>query len=272
MGKRKLFAICLTVALMASGCAETKSNGESSEIDNPDVTIEVSDIAESEEGSKVESKEESSVANLKLLEISEVSTVENEIVEESKMQVVISEPETIPDQLEESEQSDKYISVSSEVIEPNISDTVSYPEGSTKEILDVWEQINEEQISETHKEECEYSTIPNDQANIRYNPPPESSTTEKWASEMDGTEEAEDELQIWAITQCECITCDGDIIEEGTYVHILENVDIDDEYCVIQWYDAEANINEHGLAMFEIWESDVQEIVDKNKTAGIIRP
>ena len=60
-------------------------------------------------------------------------------------------------------------------------------------------------------------------------------------------------------------------VTEGTYVRVLWN-DLDDEYCVIQWYDSEENISEHGLQMFEIFESDTHEIIANKKTAGIITP
>lgn len=273
MSKRKLFAICLTIVLMSSGCAESKSIGESSETSNTDVEIGTSGIFDAKGESKIESKDkEDSIVHLKSLEISEMSKVESKIVEESNIQVITSESAMISDQTKESEHTEESIVVSSEVVEHDISDTASYIEVSTAEMSDMCEQTNEDKMTETHEVAWEYSTIPNDQANVRYSPPPESSSNEKWVSEMDGAEDSEEEIQIWAITQCECVTCDGDIIEEGTYVRILENFDIDDEYCVIQWYDAEANISEHGLAMFEIWESDTYDIIAHKTTAGIITP
>lgn len=254
MKKGKLFAICLTIALMASGCAESKSIGESSEMSNSDVEIEISEFAENKEESK---EEESSIANLRLLEISEVSEAEHSVLEESEVQKI--EPKKIPNKEEEPKQSEETIFVSSEIIELEMSDTISNAEESIEEVSDVMAQVIEEQ-----------STIPNDEAIIRYNPLT-STDDEKWWYEMDGTEESEEEIQIWAITQRECMTCDGDIIEEGTYVRVLWN-DLDDEYCVIQWYDSEENISEHGLQMFEIFESDTHEIIANKKTAGIIIP
>lgn len=267
MKKGKLFAICLTIALMASGCAESKSIGESSEMSNADVEIEISELAENKEESK---EEASSIANLRLLEISEVSEVEHSVLEESEEQSVSSEPEKIPYKTEEPKQVEEIIFVSSERIELETSDTISNAEESIEEIPEVTEQTSEEQIPEIPESEREHSTIPNDEAIIRYNPLT-STDDEKWWYEMDGTEESEEEIQIWAITQCECMTCDGDIIEEGTYVRVLWN-DLDDEYCVIQWYDSEENISEHGLQMFEIFESDTHEIIANKKTAGIIIP
>lgn len=119
-------------------------------------------------------------------------------------------------------------------------------------------------------EKHEHSTIPKSEASIRYNPDT-SYDDEKWWYELDGEEESEEEIQIWAITQQECATCDGDIISSGTYVRVLWN-DLDDEYCVIQWYDSEANILDQGLHMFEIFESDTYDIIANKKTAGIIIP
>lgn len=261
MGKRKLFAICLTIALMASGCGESKSIGESSETSNADVEIEVSEITENNEEGK---EEESSIANIKLLEILEVSEVGHSVFEESEVQSVPIEPKKISNKEEEPKQVEESVFVSSETIEQELSNAISNAEEAIEEVSEVVAQVSEEQISEIPESEREHSTIPNEEAIIRYNPPT--------STDMDGTEESEEEIQIWAVTQCECVTCDGDIIEEGTYVRILCNADIDDEYCVIQWYDAEANISEHGLSMFEIWESDTYDIIAHKKTAGIIIP
>lgn len=143
----------------------------------------------------------------------------------------------------------------------------THPEENSNVIV---EEISKEKIPETHEAKLERSTIPNDQVVIRYNPPT-SSDDEKWASEMNGTEDPEEEIQIWAITEQECVTCDGNVIAPDTYIHILWN-DIDDDYCVIQWYDSEANLLDQGLHMFEIFESDTHTIIANEKTAGIVMP
>lgn len=177
-----------------------------------------------------------------------------------------SKVESVADVLDMSEDLDT--SETSEIsIDVSEYSEETHPEENSNVIV---EEISKEKIPETHEAKLERSTIPNDQVVIRYNPPT-SSDDEKWASEMNGTEDPEEEIQIWAITEQECVTCDGNVIAPDTYIHILWN-DIDDDYCVIQWYDSEANLLDQGLHMFEIFESDTHTIIANEKTAGIVMP
>lgn len=80
MNKSKLFAICLTVALMASGCANTNTNSHADLQENESsvesIASEVSETSEESQTSETEKAEESKESSV-ALESSKTVVVES---------------------------------------------------------------------------------------------------------------------------------------------------------------------------------------------------
>ena len=248
MNKSKLFAICLTVALMASGCANTNTNSQSVE----SITSEVSDTSEKSQTSETEQAEESKESSV-TLESSET------VVVESKEDKPIVEKEKSVGQQKETmviESSVEPLAVSRETAETSGIYIEESIEHSSEESVILESSVETSVVSE--------EIIENDDGIWHIIP-----ASEFEDSDFEDSEDAEEYPEIWGIVKEQCVTHEGYEIGKNVYVKIVFN-DLDDDYCIIQWYDDTAELDECYVDMFEIWKADTIPLIENGKTAGII--
>lgn len=266
MNKSKLFAICLTVTLMASGCANTNTNSQADSQGNESsvesITSEVSDTSEESQTSETEKAEESKELSV-TLESSETVVVESKedkpIVEKEKSvsqqketMVIESSVEPLAVSRETAEMpSEIYIEESTEqpseesvILESSVETSVV-----SEEIIEnddgIWNIISASEFEDSDFEDSED------------------------AEEIEDESDDEEYPEIWGIVKEPCVTHEGYEIGKNVYVKIIFN-DLDDDYCLIQWYDDTAELDECYVDMFEIWKEDTIPLIENGKTAGII--
>lgn len=265
MNKSKLFAICLTVALMASGCANTNTNSQADSQGNESsvgsITSEASDTSEESQTSETEKAEESKESSV-TLESSETVVVESKedkpIVEKEKSvgqqketMVIESSVEPLAVSRETAETSEIYIEESIEqsseesvILESSVETSVV-----SEEIIEnddgIWNIISASEFEDSDFEDSED------------------------AEEIEDESDDEEYPEIWGIVKEPCVTHEGYEIGKNVYIKIIFN-DLDDDYCLIQWYDDTAELDECYVDMFEIWREDTIPLIENGKTAGII--
>jgi hypothetical protein len=261
MNKSKLFAICLTVALMASGCANTNTNSQADSQGNESsvesIASEVSETSKESQTSETEKSKELSVT----LESSETVVIESKenkpIVEKEKSvgqqketMVIESSVEPLAVSRETAETSEIYIEESIEhsseesvILESSVETSVV-----SEEIIEnddgIWHIISASEFEDSDFEDSEDEEETEDESEEKY-------------------------PEIWGIVKKPCVTHEGYEIGKNAYVKIIFN-DLDDDYCLIQWYDDTAELDECYVDMFEIWKEDTIPLIENGKTAGII--
>ena len=205
MNKSKLFAICLTVALMARGCANTHTNSQADSQENESsvesIASEVSETSEESQTSETEKSKELSVT----LESSET------VVVESKEDKPIVEKEKSVGQQKETmviESSVEPLAVSRETAETSGIYIEESIEHSSKESVILESSVETSVVSE--------EIIENDDGIWHI--------IEDSEDEEETEDESEEEYpEIWGIVKEPCVTHEGYEIGKNVYVKIIFN-------------------------------------------------
>lgn len=254
MKKSKLFAICLTAMLMASGCvgcANSKVTKESSTVQKASEIQPMSDMLQISETNQSSAIQESVDISM---EIQEEITEEQSVLEQTSVEHEMAE------------------SKQTEVILQSES-----PESSNDKVITDLPEIQEQKSSEQPVEEdVSESEMIAEESVVEYSNETESISETNLENRVIENSDAEssnesDEIEIWGIVKKTCTTLDGYNLYADSYVRVISN-NLDDDICTIQWYENTTDVEECYIQMFEILKADTLDIIINKCTNGIVTP
>lgn len=268
MRKRTLFAVCVAMLVMMTGCGNnTQPLGKGNDVDdmsNVFVTSDVSQTSKEKQASEPSIAVQTSTESISKIVEEQPVIKQESVIEKSKAEQQVDKPVSSQVSMQVESSVESY-----NIYEQLEQHEISVEESSEISVDELAEEFSEE-IIEDSSEESEDVSVNELSAEISYTYESEynSEIEESDFEDEDSEEELEDE-EIWAITKHACTTYDGHELPASVYIKVVYN-ELDDEFCGIQWYDTTDRLDECHVEMFNVLTSDVPLILGTKKTVGVI--